>query len=440
MVGAQSPGEQPLAVLDRALAIEAGDRGLAPGDAVAGEGAVDDPEEFVFVAVGVTGVGPDLPLQAGGPAAQGAVEAVAGGRRLVLVVGRSRRRPVGGDRHGGVLQIAVAHPALDAEAQVAGRGSATQGQAGRLAFGARIGPHQAGPMFLIETGDMKRDAGVADGPGQPPAQVPVLFGEGLVSGPAMLAHRDVAAGPPRRAADQDIDAAGAGLEDRGAAAGLQRAPAHVDLHAFPGPLMQIDDAGQRPGPIGSGSAPADDIDAVIEFGRQPRPDHPAAERVVLRHAVDRQQGSSGAGRGDRAQRDALRGRVGRGAGVAAEERDARRLAQRLVDPGASLHIGGVHDDHREGGVGGGGRQPRHDHLDWGDDGRDVIHGSVRSLWAAGRKGEGRGGGADETCRTPRHQLSSPWRSADYLPSILNASSTPTGRPPMPAASCAPDIT
>ena len=96
-------------------------------------------------------------------------------------------------------------------------------------------------------------------------------------------------------------------------------------------FVQRDDAGERAGAIRTGAGAAHDLRAADVFRRQRRPDHPAAERIVLRHAVERHQRAARARRRDGAQRDALRRRIGGKAAVAAEQRQARHLLQRVVE-------------------------------------------------------------------------------------------------------------
>src|SRR5690606_2675690 len=91
-VQTQAPSEQPRPVLQRALAVDARHRGLAPGDAVSRVVSGHVAEPFMRLALVETRVGADLPFQTTPPqavaaTAQGGVQAPARGRRLVLIIG-----------------------------------------------------------------------------------------------------------------------------------------------------------------------------------------------------------------------------------------------------------------------------------------------------------------------------------------------------------------
>ena len=64
--------------------------------------------------------------------------------------------------------------------------------------------------------------------------------------------------------------------------------------------------------------------------RHAGPVHPAAERIVERHAVESTSDAAHAARADAAQRHALRGRVRRQAAGAPEQAERRHLAQHVV--------------------------------------------------------------------------------------------------------------
>src|SRR5690606_22448423 len=120
-VQAQAAGHQPQIVAPGTLAIETRHRDLAARYAVAGEGAVHEAETLARLALVEAGVGAQLPFQppAGDVprrATQGGVDAPTGRRRLILVVGRRGRAAVRRHRDGGVGEVALAPPGLQAPA------------------------------------------------------------------------------------------------------------------------------------------------------------------------------------------------------------------------------------------------------------------------------------------------------------------------------------
>ncbi len=74
-----------------------------------------------------------------------------------------------------------------------------------------------------------------------------------------------------------------------------------------------------------------DLDAIQILRREERPVDPAAKGTVQGDAVPQDQRAAGAGGPETAQRDALRGGIGDQGRCAAEEREARKQAQAIVD-------------------------------------------------------------------------------------------------------------
>ena len=148
----------------------------------------------------------------------------------------------------------------------------------------------------------------------------------------------------------------------------QRGVEHAALTvAFP----QGDHARQGARPIRTGTGTADDVDALQALGGDLGPDHPAAEGIVERDAVEGHQGPARAGRRDGAQADPLGGRIGPEAGGAPEQRNGRHGRQGLVQPRRTIEPRAVEPDHREGRVSGRRRQAGR-----GDDNILELAGSV----------------------------------------------------------------
>ena len=107
----------------------------------------------------------------------------------------------------------------------------------------------------------------------------------------------------------------------------------------------VDDAAHRVVAVEARARPVDHLDAIDALERHARPIHPAAERIVERHAVDQHQRAADAARADAAQRDALRGRMRRQAAGAAEQAERRHLPQHVVgNDGGRLPDGFLLDD------------------------------------------------------------------------------------------------
>ena len=115
-----------------------------------------------------------------------------------------------------------------------------------------------------------------------------------------------------------------------------------------GRLLQRHHAGERAGAVGARARAPHDGGVGDGLDGKAGPDHPAAERVALGHAVQRHQRAAGAGPGDAAQGHPLRGRIGAEAGGAAKEREARRSLQRIVQPPGGGQHGGIDAEDGEG--------------------------------------------------------------------------------------------
>src|SRR5205814_8776260 len=88
---------------------------------------------------------------------------------------------------------------------------------------------------------------------------------------------------------------------------------------------ELHDAAHGRGAVEIGGAAAEDLDAVERRARHAAPVDPAAEGIVERDAVVENKRARRPAGADAAQRDALRGRVGRAAAGAAEEGEAGNL-------------------------------------------------------------------------------------------------------------------
>ncbi len=133
----------------------------------------------------------------------------------------------------------------------------------------------------------------------------------------------------------------------------------VDIgRAGAGQLVKRDDPAQGPGAVGASARTAHHRRAFQRLRRQRGPDHPAAEGIVLGHPVERHQRPARGGRPDRAQADALGGGVLGRAGGAPEQRDARDLLERLIQPRLLLQLLGRQANDGKGRVARGRRQPR----------------------------------------------------------------------------------
>ncbi len=139
----------------------------------------------------------------------------------------------------------------------------------------------------------------------------------------------------------------------------QLTPGDVDIRrARAGQLVELDHAGERARAIGAGARATHDGGAFQRFRRQGGPDHPAAEGIVLGHAIEGDQRTARAGRGDGTQGDALGGGVlGRARG-AAEQRDAGDLLERQIKPRLGLQLLRRQADDGEGRIAGRRRQAR----------------------------------------------------------------------------------
>ena len=112
-------------------------------------------------------------------------------------------------------------------------------------------------------------------------------------------------------------------------------------------LVERDHAGQRARAIRTRACAAHDLGAAKIFGRQRTPDHPIAERIVLRNAVQCHKRPARAGRRDRAQRDTLRRRIGGERRVAAKKRKSRHLFQRRIELRLRAQLFACHFHDRE---------------------------------------------------------------------------------------------
>ncbi len=361
-VDAAAAGEQPAAGNDGSLRIDPADQGAAAGDAIAGEGAVHEAEVLTILSVAAADIAAGLPDQRSDGSAQSGVEAPAGGGGRVLVIGRRRGDPSGGHGDRAVLQVAGADPPLQPPAERARLRRRCVGDADGIPAGRGLGADEARAPLLLKERGADGDQAASGRRLHPAGDAPVVEAEIVVGRALALAHRNPAVVVFDRCAAEHLRSPGSRDAGDGASAPSLCRDRGVGLHGSgTGQLVQRDHAGQGPGAIGPGPRPPHHRGALDRLGRQRGPDHPAAERIVLRHAVQRHQGPSGARRRERAQRQALRGRVRRRAGGAPEQGHAGDLAQRLVQPDARVDAALVEADDGIGGVAGRRRQARGRH-------------------------------------------------------------------------------
>ena len=290
----QASGHQPQFVAPRRLAIQTSDRGLAARDAVAGEGAVHEAEAFAGLAFVEASVGAHLPFQPSAShiarcAAQRGVDAPAGCGRLILIIGGRGRVAVRRHRDGGIGEIAFASPGLQSPAIVAVLRPLRRRGRQQVTAGAGPRAHQArAALFVIGRG-AQRQTGLAQRRVQPQRR--------RLGGQIQRRVRR----PGRRAAYGRIAVAGlikgrarkaqrAGIEP--ARTGQPRPAPFGDRgvqHPAAFPLAQLDHPGQGARAIGTGPRATHDIETFQRLGRQLRPQDPAAERIIQRHAVQSHQ-------------------------------------------------------------------------------------------------------------------------------------------------------
>ena len=327
-VDPHAAGQQPVAEVAIGLAIGAEHR-LGPArHPIAGEGAGHVAELLAGFAVEQAGVGADLPAAVGGVAAQGGVETIAHGWGRVLLAGRSGGVAAGGHGRGAVLEVGTLDPALQTPADTLALRLVDQGRREGRPGGAGVGPDQAGAALFLIAREAHRQLLVAQlrGPTQGAAEAAII--EFRIGRTASGAQRDPAVAALARRGQEEV------ANDTGGGGSDQAAFAAIDLvfaaARGAGAFGQLDGSGQRAGAIGAGARAAHDLGLLDRDGRQPGPQHPAAERIVLRHAVEQDQGAAGPRAGDRADADPLGGGVGGLAGGAPEKLDARGRGQRLV--------------------------------------------------------------------------------------------------------------
>src|SRR5262249_26953785 len=148
--------------MPRRFDITSCDEGLASGSAVAREHAAHETELLFGFTLRGAHVGADFPFKRRICAAQRGVEAPAGGRHVVLVVRRRRRQMESGYRHGGLANIAVTEPALDAPAKGAGLGRSGNCKTRGIAVGLGCCTDEACTVLLVVEPGTKRNNGAAD--------------------------------------------------------------------------------------------------------------------------------------------------------------------------------------------------------------------------------------------------------------------------------------
>ena len=290
-----SPAVQPCACRQREvrfavgpLDIRAADKGAAASRALTGEGAGHVAEELVGPPLGHARVAAQLPRPVAGLALPGGVEAIAAGRGRVLVVGRRRADAARRDGGRSVLQVAPARPRLHAP------GVACQRHGQRAAGGVGPRADQAGITLLLEGPGADRPAYAAEVALHPRGDRAVLQGGRCVGRARRRApNRPIAVGARAAGGQQQVlGPEGSRRAPTVALAGLGREAGQA---AAGRALAQGHHARQRAGAVGSRPRAAHDGGAGQALARQGGPDHPAAERIVLRRAIQRHQRSSRAG-------------------------------------------------------------------------------------------------------------------------------------------------
>ena len=385
-VDPQAARHQPRSGRPGRLAIAPDHRGLAARDPVPGEGACHVTEQLLRLAFVEPGVGAQLPLQQAAAQvdrdpAQGEVGAPALGRGRELVV-RRRGRPAPG-RHGGrgVGEVALAPPGLRPPAHPFGRGRPRHGRRIALARRRRPRAEQARTAILLIGRGPQRQGGRLRqrhvGP-QRSAQRRQIQRRIDRSG-RRPAHRDIAVAQLALHRPGQGEPAGAQRRRRRQPPAAVFAARDVQRPAVRVPLAQLDHPGQGARAIGAGSGAANDVQPRQALRRDLGPQHPAAERIVQRHAVQGHQGPPGPRRRDGAQGNALGRRIGGQARGAPEQAHRRHGLQGLVQPRRPAQHLLVQTDHREGGVSRGGRQAGGGDDDVGKIGGEVLEHADRIL-------------------------------------------------------------
>ncbi len=240
------------------------------------------------------------------------------------MVGHPGRVAVGRDGEKLVLKIAFAIPALQAPSELHLFGRTHDGEAGGLAIGGGFqAVHAAAALFVISTdpdgGNRAHDLGLIAGGDAPAVERRFLVERAAAFAP----HRNITIARLHRAREQKA----AGPDAR------RRASAHrIGERGFGGRnavglavLFEPDHAGECARSIRPRARAAHYGDAGKPFGRERRPDHPAAEGIVLRNAVQGDKRAARARGRDVSQGYALNGGVGGNARRPAKERHARRL-------------------------------------------------------------------------------------------------------------------
>jgi hypothetical protein len=343
---------QPVAEPDRVLDPDPAELLVAPGETAVEEGAVDEAEVLVGGALGgaqLAAAGHRVPSEQAGPL-QGAAQRL--GVDQELVERRRLRAPVfrlgaEGRRELLVLDQQAADPRAAA-------GGALDVVDHRHQLGVVVGERRAVATLLVERLEPPAPAPrIPERDVDPPVDGGVLGRGGHVDRAALVgAHHRVAVGVEQVAVDPVADPVGAvgpGEVELGRPA-LPRFRQQAQAVGLGARGEQLDDAAERRAPPRARAAAAHDLDALQRLPRDPAPVHPATERVVERGAVEQHQGAADAARADAAQRHPLGGRLRHHRAGAPEQREARRLAERVVDgdrarggdllPGEHRHVAG----------------------------------------------------------------------------------------------------
>ncbi len=147
------------------------------------------------------------------------------------------------------------------------------------------------------------------------------------------AHRHIAVGGFMQAGNCQGTVAVSHTGRSGGAQSAAFGDRHIQNAAIGITLSEGDHAGQCTCTIGARACAAYHIDAFKAFRKGLGPDHPAPEGIVQRHTIQRHQSATCARRGNRPERQALSGGIGRLAVGAPEKRDGRNGPERIIHAG-----------------------------------------------------------------------------------------------------------
>ena len=346
----QAAGDQPGAGSDRAFGIDARDQIPAAGHAALGGVSGDEAEQLVGLALGGAGIEAQLPAPGLGRPPDRAVDPEAVGRRGVLQVSRRGGGVSDRFRQRQLGELGLLAPDLKVAAQAGRRGLHRPAETlrGPLRAGEAI-QHPRALVLAIGRHPRRNDTagkvlGVAGG-GLAVVKIDLAVGRASAGVDRIPAVGVFPRGADEQIAGADTDIGHARLTlEADLAAGDVRRPVAGGQLSF----LQRNGPGQSAGAIGTSPRATHHRRRLHRLRGQIAPDHPAAEGIALRDPVQGHQGPAGGGRGDRAQRHSLDRRIGRQAGGATKQRQARHLLQRLVQARLVVQSDAIDLNDREG--------------------------------------------------------------------------------------------